>query len=238
MKLLLFDVDATLILTGGAGIRALDRASKTVLGVEAAMLDIAPHGKTDPAIVREIFQKRLKNASVSDRAIQDVIDAYVEFLRDEVERSETYHVLPGIIDILEQMHSRRDVLMGLATGNVESGARIKLQRGGLNRYFAFGGYGSDSEDRTDLVCRAAEKAARHNGSAIEAVDTFVIGDTPRDIEAGKDAGFKTVGVATGQYSVDQLLRAGADLAISNFQKDREYFLQSVLETTDSRTTAN
>ena len=226
MKLLLFDVDATLISTGGAGLRALNRAFKKLLDLESAMLDIAPHGKTDPAIVREVFQKRIKEKSATDDVIAEVIEMYVEYLRDEVERSETYHVLPGIRDILAQMRARADVLMGLATGNVESGARIKLHRGGLNGYFSFGGYGSDAEDRADLVRRAAERAERHHGSRIAGADTFVIGDTPRDIEAGRRAGFRTVGVATGQYPVDQLRDAGADLAISNFQIDRDSFLET------------
>src|SRR5262245_58635611 len=221
MKLLLFDVDATLISTGGASLRALDRAFKKLLDLESAMLDIAPHGKTDPAIVREVFQKRMKEQSATEDVIAEVIEMYVEYLRDEVERSETYNVLPGIRDVLDEMQARTDVLMGLATGNVESGARIKLQRAGLNEYFSFGGYGSDAEDRTDLVRRAAERAARRHGSQIAGSDTFVIGDTPRDIEAGKRAGFKTVGVATGQYSVDQLQDSGADLAISNFHIDRD-----------------
>jgi phosphoglycolate phosphatase-like HAD superfamily hydrolase len=226
MKLLLFDVDATLISTGGAGLRALNRAFKKLLDLESAMLDIAPHGKTDPAIVREVFQKRMKDKSATEGVIAEVIAMYVEYLRDEVERSD-YHVLPGIRDILAQMRQRADVLMGLATGNVESGARIKLQRGGLNEFFSFGGYGSDAEDRTDLVRRAAERAEGRHGSRIAGSDTFVIGDTPRDIDAGRKAGFKTVGVATGQYSVDQLRDAGADLAISNFETDRDSFLESV-----------
>ena len=227
MKLLLFDVDATLISTGGAGLRALNRAFKKLLDLESAMLDIAPHGKTDPAIVREVFQKRMTQKSATEGVIAEVIDVYVEYLRDEVERSDTYHVLPGIHDILAKMQARADVLMGLATGNVESGARIKLQRGGLNEFFSFGGYGSDAELRTDLVRRAAERAERRHGSSIARSDTFVIGDTPLDIDAGRRAGFKTVGVATGQYSVDQLRAAGADLSISNFETDRDSFLESV-----------
>lgn len=228
MKLLLFDVDATLISTGGAGLRALNRAFKKLLDLESAMLDIAPHGKTDPAIVREVFQKRMKEASATETVISEVIEMYVEYLRDEIDRSDTYQVLPGIRGILAEMRTRADVLMGLATGNVESGARIKLQRGGLNEFFSFGGYGSDAELRADLVRRAAERAERRHGSRIAGSDTFVIGDTPLDIEAGRRAGFKTVGVATGQFSVDQLRDSGADLAISNFQSDRDSFLKSVL----------
>jgi phosphoglycolate phosphatase-like HAD superfamily hydrolase len=163
---------------------------------------------------------------VSQEQISSVLESYVEFLQVEVERSDTYHVLPGIFEILESMKSRNDVLLGLATGNVESGARIKLRRGDLNRFFAFGGYGSDSEDRASLVRRAAERAAALTTTRIDNSQTFVIGDTPRDIDAGRQAGFRTVGVATGQHSVDELRGAGADFAIRNFDEGRDYFLRS------------
>src|SRR5262249_26507975 len=99
-------------------------------------------------------------------------------------------------------------------------------RGGLNHYFAFGGFGSDSEDRSELVRQAGEKAGHKNGSTIPPSNIFVIGDTPLDIEAGKRAGFQTVGVATGNYSVEQLLSSGASLAIENLEEGRDYFLRS------------
>jgi phosphoglycolate phosphatase len=124
------------------------------------------------------------------------------------------------------MSARPDVLLGLATGNVESGARIKLGRGNLNRFFSFGGYGSDSEYRADLVRRAADVAALRHGSPIQNCDIFVIGDTPRDIEAGKASSFRTIGVATGQYSVDQLRESAADLVISDFHQGRDQFLRT------------
>ena len=224
--MLLFDVDATLVLTGGAGIRALNRAFHQICNVDAAMDGIAPHGKTDPAIIREIFHARFGGDPPPAQDIPRVLDSYVEFLREEVQLSDKYEILPGIVEILEELGSRTDVLLGLATGNVESGARIKLHRGGLNRYFDFGGYGSDSESRSALVRKAAEKALNRSGQPIDGRDVFVIGDTPRDIEAGKEAGFRTVGVATGQYSVQQLREAGADFAIEDFRRDRDYFLRS------------
>jgi phosphoglycolate phosphatase-like HAD superfamily hydrolase len=124
------------------------------------------------------------------------------------------------------MTHRDGVLLGLATGNVEVGARIKLDRGELNPYFNFGGFGSDSEDRSTLVRKAAEKAADINGVAVEASNTFVIGDTPLDIAAGNRCGFKTVGVATGSYTVEELLASGATFAVSDLATHRDYFLRS------------
>lgn len=229
MKVLLFDVDQTLISTGGAGLRALDRACQRLLGIEKAMDGIKPHGKTDPAIVREILSVRLgSNAAelgLSGR-LESILESYIFFLREEVKTSTTYRVLPGIFPLLEELSLRRDVALGLATGNIESGARIKLHRGGLNRYFAFGGFGSDSENRTELVRKAAEKAAAKSGVACQSSDIYVIGDTPLDIDAGRAAGFKTVGVATGSYSVDQLLAAGATLAIPDLEEGRDQFLRT------------
>ena len=125
--------------------------------------------------------------------------------------------------ILKELNQRPDVIVGLATGNIESGARIKLERGGLNGYFSFGGFGSDSERRSDLVRKAAERAADKNGGVVSPSNTFVLGDTILDIEAGKQAGFKTVGVATGSYSVDQLMAAGATFAVQDLEQERDYF---------------
>jgi phosphoglycolate phosphatase len=149
----------------------------------------------------------------------------VEFLPAEVEQSESYKLLPGILRFLEDFHARSDLAFGLATGNVERGARIKLERGNLNRYFPFGGFGSDAESRTELVRCAAQQGCRHAGKSIDPESTFVIGDTPRDIDAGREAGFRTVGVATSEYSREDLEAAGADLVLSDFERDRGQFLR-------------
>jgi len=226
VKLFLFDIDQTLVNTGGAGLRALDRACRKLFNLENAMDGISPHGKTDPAIAREILRVKIGSDSANNGQIAVVLEAYVSFLKEEVHTSPTYKVLPGIVALLDELRQRRDVMIGLATGNVETGARIKLDRGQLNPYFAFGGFGSDSEDRTELVRRGAEKAADKNGAPFDAANIFVIGDTPLDIDAGKGAGFQTVGVGTGSYSVDQLLASGADFAVPDLEQGRDYFLRS------------
>jgi phosphoglycolate phosphatase len=225
VKLFLFDVDQTLVNTGGAGLRALDRACHKLLSVENAMQDIDPSGKTDPAIVREILT-RLGIPADHTVQLNTLLESYLAFLHEEVERSEKYHVLPGIVDILDEISARPNTMLGLATGNIELGARVKLQRGGLNRYFRFGGFGSDSEDRTELVRKAGKAAAHQHGNSIRPDDVYVIGDTPLDIAAGRGAGYKTVGVATGTYSTVRLGEAGATIVISNFEQDRNPFLQS------------
>jgi phosphoglycolate phosphatase len=228
VRLLLFDIDQTLVNTGGAGLRALDRACFKLFALEKAMDGISPHGKTDPAIAREILRVRLGLAadSVVPALISSTLEAYTGFLEEEVQTSPAYRVLPGIAAMLDEMLPRRDVMLGLATGNIEPGARIKLERGNLNRYFTFGGFGSDSEDRAELVRRGAEKAADKNGARIAPSNVFVIGDTPLDIEAGRSAGFNTVGVATGSYSVHQLLDSGATIAVADLEQGRDHFLRS------------
>ena len=223
MKLLLFDLDGTLVTTGGAGVRALNRAFLKVVGISNAMDGIRPHGKTDPAIIREVFT--LRSFGRPSDVLGQIIDAYVEFLPDEVRQSPNYRILPGIPRFLEFVSSRPDVVLGLATGNIERGARIKLERGNLNRYFAFGGFGSDSESRTELVRIAAEKAAMHAGQRLDCDDIFVIGDTPRDIDAGRGCGFHTVGVATSDYSIADLEASGADFVLADFEREADQFLR-------------
>lgn len=223
MKLLLFDLDGTLVTTGGAGVRALNRAFIQVAGICNAMDGIRPHGKTDPAIIREVFT--LRGTGHSADTIGQILDAYVNFLPEEVQGSPGYRVLPGILQFLRDFYGRRDLAFGLATGNVERGARIKLERGNLNSFFAFGGFGSDAENRAELVRRAVEKSVRHIGHAVDPQDIFVIGDTPRDIDAGRDCGLRTVGVATSEYSAMDLEAAGADLVLADFERDRDQFLR-------------
>jgi phosphoglycolate phosphatase len=127
---------------------------------------------------------------------------------------------------LNSLSGRSDIAIGLATGNVEAGARIKLERGNLNRYFPFGGFGSDSENRTELVRHGAQRAAAYMGYQPDAGNVFVIGDTPRDILAGREAGFLTVGVATGKYSKEELKESGATVVISDFEQERDQFLRT------------
>ena len=227
MKLFLFDVDLTLVNTGGAGIRALNQATEEVLGVPEAMAAITPHGKTDPAIVREIFAQSYHDYSHTFKHFkEEILEKYLMYLQREVRDSDSYRVLPGILSLLTEVSARDDIRLGLATGNLEQGARIKLERGDLNPYFAFGGFGSDAEDRREVVLQAAQQGNLSSGRGVSGADIYVIGDTPKDIEAGKQAGFQTVGVATGNYSVEALQATEADIVIEDFVAGRDQFLSS------------
>ncbi len=227
MKMLLFDVDLTLVNTGGAGIRALNQATRDVLGVPEVMSGITPHGKTDPAIVREIVNQIDQSHRHNLQSVAtSILDEYLSYLKREVRDSQGYRVLPGIVHLLEEISSREDIRLGLATGNMERGARIKLERGALNAFFEFGGFGSDAEDRTAVVLEAARRG-NLGRLPVPAGDTYVIGDTPRDIEAGKKAGFQTVGVATGSYSTEALQAAEADVVIEDFNIGGDQFRRSI-----------
>ena len=122
--------------------------------------------------------------------------------------------MPGIEELLPRL-VERGVLLGLVTGNIEPAAQIKLARGDLNRFFSFGGYGSDSRSRTELTRKALERGGDVAGSPSISTTAIAVGDTPRDVKAGHGAGIKVVGVATGSYSVEQLSEAGADWALPN-----------------------
>jgi phosphoglycolate phosphatase-like HAD superfamily hydrolase len=122
--------------------------------------------------------------------------------------------MPGIEELLPRL-AESGVLLGIVTGNIEAAAQIKLARGDLNRYFTFGGYGSDSRDRTELTAKAIERGGEVRGEPLDPSATIAIGDTPRDVVAGHGAGIKVVGVATGNYSVAELEAAEADWAIAD-----------------------
>ncbi|HOK22444.1 MAG TPA: HAD family hydrolase [Candidatus Hydrothermia bacterium] len=212
MLLLLFDIDGTLINSGGAGAAALNRAFKSRYNVDDAMAAVDPHGQTDMVIVEEIFLKKLKKTP-STEEIKEILDLYVGYLREEVNRAERYVVLPYVRETLDFLLKENEFVLGLATGNVEEGARIKLERGDLNKYFPFGGFGSDSRVRSEIVRKAVERGGNYSKKKPDEV--YVIGDTPLDIEAGKKASCRTIGIATSIYSVEELKKCKPDYTISN-----------------------
>lgn len=207
----LFDIDGTLLHTGGAGAVAWQRAFRELHGVDADIEEHTHAGMTDPEIAEVVFRQVIgRDGSDAERA--EAIACYLGHLTDAVNESGGYRVLPGIEELLSKL-VERGVLLGIVTGNIESAAHAKLARGDLNRFFSFGGYGSDSRDRTELTERAVERGGEVAGHALDKAATIAAGDTPRDVSAGHGAGIRVVGVATGSYSVEELREAGADWAI-------------------------
>jgi phosphoglycolate phosphatase-like HAD superfamily hydrolase len=212
MRVLLFDIDGTLVHAGGAGRRALERALRAHLGeLNGAVTELRLDGMTDRLIVREAMVAL--GREFEEAACDRILASYVEYLRVEI-ASPGYRVLPGIGELLPALR-RRGALVGLCTGNVEDGARVKLGRGGIDAFFDWGagavaGFGGDGEARERIVEAALARAGRRLGRAVRPAEVLVVGDTPRDVEAARRAGVPVLGVATGRYGVEELLACGAD----------------------------
>jgi phosphoglycolate phosphatase-like HAD superfamily hydrolase len=201
----LFDVDETLVHTGGSGARSWKAAFNKLYGVPA---DIGAHssaGETDPQVARATFTAVI-GRDPNDDELDRLYVQYLLHLADDILISEQYRVLPGAERTLVAL-GEAGVLLGLVSGAMEGAARTKLLPANLNRFFIFGAYGSDSPDRAELTRLAIEKATRLHGH-LTPPQVYVVGDTPHDIDAAKAAGAVSVGVATGRYSVDELAAAG------------------------------
>lgn len=206
MRLVLFDIDGTLIDSGGAGVRALDLAMKDLFAIENAFEGISMAGRTDSQIIREGL---LKHAISADGTIDAVIHAYLRYLSREI-LNDRKHVKPGIYETLRVLQTLENLTTGLLTGNLEKGARIKLEPFGLNEYFPSGAFGSDDEDRNNLLPIAVKRFEKLFHREFEINGCIIVGDTPRDVECAHSHGAMCIGVATGPYSYDDLLEAGAD----------------------------
>jgi len=216
IRAVLFDIDGTLLVTGGAGGAAWQRAFEELHGVEAEIAEHTDAGMTDPEIVKIVFREAIgREGTLEERA--KAIGCYLKHLPEAVAESGGYRVMPGIEQLLPRL-IEGGVLLGLVTGNVEAAAHIKLSRGRLNRFFSFGGYGSDSADRTEVTKAALRRGELVSGGALADGACISVGDTPRDVSAGHGAGIEVVGVATGSYSIDELRTGGADFVLSSVEE--------------------
>jgi phosphoglycolate phosphatase len=242
-RLVLFDIDCTLVDARGAGGRAILRAIKDVYGVEGELGDYSFHGRTDPGIIADLaglwgggepgevvgryegetqpqvvhdLAERLGvPAGTVDRLVDDCIARYVELLRDEITRVEV-ETLPGIRELVTALAADRRALVGLLTGNVVEGARLKLEPTGLFPLFKIGAYGSDSAMRADLPAVAVARAEALDGRRYAGKDIVVIGDTPADVECGASLGVTAIAVATGRHTVGELAACAPDHLFADF----------------------
>jgi phosphoglycolate phosphatase-like HAD superfamily hydrolase len=212
----LFDIDGTLISTGGAGARSWRYAFDELYGIPADIGEFTDAGMTDPTVARLTFKAAVGH-DPTPRELATVMAAYLDRIPYEVEHSEKYRVLDGAAELLRVLGREKGVLLGITSGAVEAAAHIKLSRAGFNRYFPFGGYGSDSADRIELTQRALERGAMLLGEALDPKQVLVVGDTPKDLDAAHGAGCVAVGVATGHYSREQLEEAGADIVLDSLR---------------------
>lgn len=215
MKLLLFDIDGTLISAGGAGTRSLNKAFEKVLGIKDAFVNFEMAGKTDIQIIKEGL--KLHGIIPEKNLIDDLIDNYLMFLQVEINNN-SKHIKPGVVDFINFMTSSFSYPMGLLTGNLEKGARIKLEPFALNSYFPFGAFGSDHENRNNLLPIAVERYEKFFKKPINFSDCIVIGDTPRDVACAKPYGAKVIAVATGPFTREDLQKTDADVVVENLSE--------------------
>ena len=209
--LLLFDIDGTLVQTGGAGARALVRAFADVSGGFNGLGLLSMAGRTDAWIIAQMFLAHgLEPTAARQQAVHDV---YVQYLAEEiVQPGPRKGVLPGVRHLLDTLASQDDAYVALLTGNFRRGAEIKLEHFDLWRYFATGAFGDESQDRNELLWTAMATVKDASGLTFRPADVVIIGDTPLDVAVAVAGGARSVGVATGGYGVETLLASGADAA--------------------------
>jgi phosphoglycolate phosphatase len=225
-QLVLFDIDGTLVVTGGAGQRAMNRAFTDVFGIPDAFKRIEIEGRTDTSILGDAFEGQGMTAGPAE--VRAFRERYLECLREEVPRpGRNKRVLPGIGALLEALDPEPQVFLGLLTGNFADAAEIKLGHFDLWRYFRCGAFGEDAHDRNHLVPVALDRARTCGLPAhVEAADVVVIGDTPRDVACAHAHGARVVAVATGQFDRAALERAGAEVVFEDFS-DTEAALRAL-----------
>lgn len=214
---LLFDIDGTLISTGGASDRAWHRAFLELQKVEVNVPDYTGKGMPDPQVGIECFRGAIGREPRPEE-MEALMELRERYLVEEVESSPGYRVMPGAVSTLERL-TADGRLVGLITGNTVQAAHTKLARADLNRFFAFGGYGSDANQRVDVCRKALDRAAEAADGRFDRGGSIATGDTPRDVEAAHGAGIRVVGVATGEYSVEQLGEASADWVVASLADD-------------------
>jgi len=211
----LFDIDGTLVLTGGAGVRAMARAIETVTGHRDALEHIPIAGRTDWSILHDATAGA--GLELDATLFARLRDQYIAYLRDEVLRHGTGRkgVMPGIRGLLDRLQAHPDVWLGLLTGNFIEGARLKLEYFDLWKYFRCGAYGGDAADRNALVPVALDRARKEGMPDVAPDRVFVVGDTPHDVACARAVGAVPIAVATGSYSVDELRQSGADIVFAD-----------------------
>ncbi|MGH3921566.1 MAG: HAD family hydrolase [Pseudonocardiaceae bacterium] len=214
---ILFDIDGLLITTGGAGARSWRWAFDELYGIPADIGEFTESGMTDPVVGRLTFTGVIGHEP-STEELASVVSHYLMRLPEEVAQSSGYRVLEGVEELLLSL-CRNGFLLGITTGAVEAAAHIKLARAGLNRFFSFGGYGSDSADRGELTRKAIDRAGVILGSPLDPPRVLVLGDTPKDIVAAHAANAVAVGVASGHYSEADLREAGADYVLGSLTEE-------------------
>ena len=211
MKLLLFDVDGTLLLSHGGSLQAMTRAARRLFGPRFSLEDVDRNGRLDPEIIGMALESN--GVEATPQQLEAFRDSYVRELRTQLDATRS---LPGVLELLAGLRATEGVLLGLVTGNYAEAARLKLEAAGIDpSWFVVGGFGDEAATRGELVRLAMDAAASLARQAVPAADVIVIGDTPRDVECAKANGCASLAVATGNFTRDALEAAGADVVLAD-----------------------
>ena len=229
MKLVLFDIDGTLLLTAGAGRRAIVAAISEEVGHRAGLHEVRFDGKTDPQIVAELLEAAGETGPHNADRVNALCRRYVNLLELELQQPGSRTTLmPGVLRLLDSLEAENGVLLGLLTGNLAEGAALKLKSGGLDpQRFRIGAFGSDAAHRPDLPPIAARRAQRFFGRVPSGSEVVIIGDTPADIACGECISARAIGIATGAYSVQDLDACGPHAVFPDLS-DTERVLEAIL----------
>ncbi len=213
MKLLLFDIDGTLANTNGAGLRALDRAFEEVYGHPGILDGISLAGRTDVTIMMDAYTKA--GIEFAFEELERVKNRYFELLIDELNNGKKNTLMPGIADLIPELHQNHNICLALLTGNWQRSGRMKIDHFGFNSYFPFGAFADDAVERADLVPIAKQRCEALTGARLKPKDIFVIGDTPSDILCTKPHGVISVAVAAASYSMEDLSAYNPDILLKD-----------------------
>lgn len=227
-KLVLFDIDGTILLTAGAGRRAIVAAISEEVGSSATLNQVRFDGKTDPQIVTELLEAAGDPGPHDRERVEALCSRYVTLLQHELERpANRTTLMPGVRSLLDRLE-KENVLLGLLTGNMAQGAALKLRAGGIDpARFVVGAYGSDSAYRPELPPIAARRAEPYLGHTPSGSDVVIIGDTPADIACGACIEARAIGVATGAYSVADLMACTPHAAFEDLS-DTDRVVEAIL----------
>jgi len=226
-KLILFDIDGTILYTAGAGRRAMRQSLLEVYGATGPIEKFPFAGKTDPQIVKELMTLARFAPRLIEQKMDHFWDVYLERLREEMIRVDHLVVYPGVVELIQELHERDGVILGLLTGNIQQGARLKLEPTGLNQYFPVGAFGDDSADRNQLPRIAVRRVRERYGRSFRGQDVVIVGDTPADIACARHFGARAIVVATGFQRREELERAKPDALFDDFC-DREQVRAALL----------
>ena len=227
-RLILFDIDGTLLTTDGVAGRAFRAALERVFGTSGPARGYSFAGKTDPQIARDLLLAGGVEESSIDDGLATVWEHYTPALEREIVTAST-HVFPGVRELVARLHRDPDAVLGLLTGNLREGARIKLEAAGLDfSWFAVGAFGSDHAHRPELPAIAIARAEERFGRRFEGKSVVIIGDTPLDVACGAHLGVRTIAVATGTYSEDELRACGPDHLFASLA-DTEAVLRAIFD---------